>query len=308
MIELREDLFQKTGLIIGRVAQDLLSKKVGDRIDPIGVYASRYGASRGTIQNAFSFLKDNRAIKLRHRGHMGTFIEEINDMILQQFSFKINLVGIMPLPYSKLYEGLATALYQELKDCSMNFNLAYVRGSESRIELVMNHVHDFAICSRHAAEQSKLAGYPIKIVVGFKENSYLSKHVLVFREKGKNKIEEKMRVGIDLNSFDQKDLTYALTDGIDVEFVPIHSHQAISFILEGKIDVSVWNLDEIVEKQYQGLNVVEIEESMVDFSEAVIVIREEDTSTEKLILKHIQPEKIRKIQSQVCDGLLIPSY
>ncbi|MFV0479781.1 MAG: GntR family transcriptional regulator YhfZ [Anaerorhabdus sp.] len=305
---MREDLFQKTGLIIGRVAQDLLSKKIGDRIDPIEVYVARYSVSRGTIQNALGFLKDNKAIKLWYRGHLGTFIEDINYMILQQFSFKINLVGIMPLPYSKLYEGLATALYTALKDCSLNFNLAYVRGSESRIELVMNHVHDFAICSRHAAEQSKKNGYPIKIVLGFGECSYLSKHVLIFKDKGKEKIQSGMRVGIDLNSFDQKDLTHLLTSEIDVEYVNIHSHQAISSVMEGSIDVSVWNLDEILEKRYNELNVVEIDESTSEFSEAVIVIREDDISVEKLLLKHIEIANVCEIQKKVQKGYLVPSY
>lgn len=306
---MREDLFQKTGLIASRLAQDLMDKKVGDRIDPISVYQEKYEVSRGTVQNAFQFLKDSKAIELRNRGHMGTFIDEINYAILQQYSPKMNLVGIMPLPYSRLYEGLATALYQELKECSMNFNLAYVRGSESRIDLVVNQVHDFAVCSKHAAYQAKKAGYPIKIVIDFGKQSYLSKHVLVFRDKNAKEIEIGMRVGIDLNSFDQRDLTYAVAGETAIEYVNIRSHQIISAIQEGVIDVGIWNLDEIVEKQYQNLNVVPIEgEGIDEFSEAVILIRDDAISTEKLLLKYIDVDEVRMIQKEVKDGIRIPSY
>ena len=40
----------------------------------------------------------------------------------------------MPLPYSRTYEGFATAIYEQLKE--YRFNMAYARGAVGRIQLV----------------------------------------------------------------------------------------------------------------------------------------------------------------------------
>ena len=52
-------LFQKTGVAIGQLALDLLSRNEGERIPTVSEYQEKFGVSRGTIQNAFKYLKDN---------------------------------------------------------------------------------------------------------------------------------------------------------------------------------------------------------------------------------------------------------
>ena len=51
-------LYQKTGLAKSLLALDLLSKNAGDRIQPISEYQEKFGVSRGTVQNAFTYLKE----------------------------------------------------------------------------------------------------------------------------------------------------------------------------------------------------------------------------------------------------------
>ena len=62
-------LYQKTGLAKSLLALDLLSKNAGDRIQPISEYQEKFGVSRGTVQNAFTYLKECGAVKLEHHGH-----------------------------------------------------------------------------------------------------------------------------------------------------------------------------------------------------------------------------------------------
>ena len=306
---MREDLFQKTGLIISKLAYEMLEMRVGERISSISVYQDKFGASRGTIQNALQFLKNQGAIVLLNRGQLGTYIEQINYSILQQYSLRANIVGIMPLPYSKLYEGMATALYMSFEKSSMNFNLAYVRGSETRMDLVVSGAHDFAVCSKHAALQAIKNSYPIEIAIDFGVQSYLSEHVLIFKDLLTNQIKDGMRVGIDVYSFDQRDLTHVVVGNKQVEFVNIHSHQIIAAIKEGSIDVGVWTLDEILEKQYSDLNVVSIKESDINaFSEAVIIIRKDNIATYEILKKYIDISFVRDIQKEVKTGKLVPSY
>ena len=53
----RQVLYQKKGVTISKVASSLLSRNCGDRIPPISYYEKEYGVSRGTVQNAFQYLK-----------------------------------------------------------------------------------------------------------------------------------------------------------------------------------------------------------------------------------------------------------
>src|SRR5699024_12877675 len=49
----------------------------------LSYYQEEYGVSRGTIQNAFRYLKEAGAVELVSHGHMGTYIEKIDYVKLQ---------------------------------------------------------------------------------------------------------------------------------------------------------------------------------------------------------------------------------
>ena len=111
-------LYQKKGVTISKLALNLLSKDVGDRIAPISYYQEEFQVSRGTMQNAFNYLKDIGAVTLAHHGHQGTYIEALDYVKLQENCLQQEIMGIMPLPYPQTYEGFATAIYEQLKTVS----------------------------------------------------------------------------------------------------------------------------------------------------------------------------------------------
>ena len=191
-------LYQKTGLAKSLLALDLLSKNAGDRIQPISEYQEKFGVSRGTVQNAFTYLKECGAVKLEHHGHQGTYIEKLDYRRLQENCMRKELLGIMPLPYSLTYEGFATAIYSELDE--LNFNMAYARGAVGRIELVESGTYQFAVCSRYAAEQSISCGKEIEIAFDFGPGSFLSKQVLLLADESKDGICDGMKVAYDSKS------------------------------------------------------------------------------------------------------------
>ena len=131
---LSNELYQKTGIAVNYLAQDLLARKKGDRIPSISEYQEKLGVSRGTIQNGLNYLKERQAVILMSRGHMGTFIEFLDYRRLQECGFNKEILGSMPLPYSLCYQGLATALFQLMSPYA--FNLVYARGSGSRMKLL----------------------------------------------------------------------------------------------------------------------------------------------------------------------------
>ena len=306
---MEETLYQKIGLAVHRLAQDLLTRQEGERIPSISEYQEKLQVSRGTIQNGLNYLKESGAITLVSRGHLGTFIDALDYRRLQECSFNKELTGIMPLPYSLCYQGLATALYGALSHYS--FNLLYARGAESRLRLLSSDVCQFTVCSRYAAEEAIRCHSDIEIAVDLGPGTYLTSHVLVFRESGKTAIESGMRIGYDHASVDHRHLTELLCAGVrGVKLVPTKAHQTIRAIQDGVIDAGVWNLDDIMESGYKGLNVVPIQHfsDLSAFSSAVLVIRRGDKNIAQLLRQYAEPAAIRRVQSAVRAGTVAADY
>lgn len=304
-----EALYQKLGVAVNRLALDLLTRQEGERIPSISEYQEKFQLSRGTIQNALAFLKESAAVELVCRGHLGTFIESLDYRRLQECSFNKEMLGTMPMPYSLCYQGLATALYQSLSHYA--FNLLYARGAESRLKLLTAGMCQFTVCSRYAAEEAIRCHTDIQIALDLGPGTYLTRHVLIFRESGKTDIESGMRVGYDPASMDHRHLTERICAGVrNVHLVDLKAHQTVRAILAGEIDAGVWNLDEILESGYEGLNVVPIRQftDLSAFTSAVLVIRRGDESIAQLLRQCIQEEPIRRIQEAVRSGAIEADY
>lgn len=302
-------LYQKTGLTVSRLAQDLMSRVEGERIPSISEYVEKFQVSRGTIQNSLAYLKERQAVVLVSRGHMGTCIKQIDYARLQSYIFDKGLLGSMPIPYSHTYQGLATALYEALSPFSMN--LVYARGAEYRLQLVTQGVCQFAVCSRYAAEQAIEDQAHVAIAVDLGPGSFLSRHVLVLRDPNVNGIENGMRVAYDRTSPDQRQITERLTEGVKgVHFVELRAHQTVSAIRSGAIDAGVWNMDEIVESAYEGLHLVDLGPSVRsdDFSSAVLVVREEEDASRLLLQRNVKPEQVKAVQDAVREGRMEADY
>lgn len=295
-------LYQKTGVTVGQLALDLLSKNVGDRVAPVSEYQEKFGVSRGTIQNAFKYLKENGAIVLQYHGHMGAYIEEIHYTKLQNCCVKQEIMGIMPLPYSITYEGFATAIYESLE--KLNFNMAYARGASGRIKLVEDGVYQFAVCSQYAAQYAMKDGKNIETVLNFGAGSFLSKHILLFNDSTKDGICDGMKVAYDSTSLDQSTITKNVIKGKNVELIEMRMQNTITALKEGKIDVGVWNYDEIVDKGRQQLKVVFLADSEYNdlFSTAVIVIKKGDEYIKALLKKYISIENVLRSVEEVKSG------
>lgn len=302
-------LYQRLGVAVNRLAQDFLSRKVGDRIPPISEYQEMLQVSRGTVQNSLNYLKEKGAISLVSRGHLGTFIEKMDHRCLQECSFRKELLGAMPLPYSACYQGLATALYKVLSPLS--FNLVYARGAESRLRLIASGVCQFVVCSRYAVQAAVDDGQNVEIVADLGAGSYLSRHVLVMRDAGAKRITSGMRVAYDRASLDQRHLTELACAGVeDVQFVEIYAHQTIAAIRSGQIDAGVWNLDEILESGYEDLHLIPMDD-IVDvspFTSAVVVIEKNDTATAKLLQCYLDVAELTRIQEGVKQGKIRADY
>ena len=297
------ELYQKTGIVVNRLAQDFLTRKKGERIPSISEYQEKLQVSRGTIQNGLNYLKEHQAVTLMSRGHMGTFIEALDYRRLQECSFNKEILGSMPLPYSVCYQGLATALYRLMSPYA--FNLVYARGSGSRMKLLLSDVCQFSVCSLYAAEEAVRSRGDVEIALDLGPGTYLLRHVLIFRDPEKKAIESGMRVAYDRDSLDHRHLTELMISGVaDVELVDKKAHQTIHAIQAGEVDAGVWNLDDILESGYTQLNVVPIPitEETGKYSSAAFVVARGNEEIAQLLRQAIRPETVRQIQQAVREG------
>lgn len=304
-----EMLLQKIGVTVDQLAQDFLVRRVGDRIPTIREYQQQLKVSQGTIQNAINYLKDNGAITLEGHGHLGTYIQSLDYRLLQECCRKREFLGSMPLPYSGSYRGLATALFEVLKP--FRFNLVYARGAESRLKMVTSGLCQFTVCSRYAAEEAIHNHSQVDIAVDLGPGTYLTRHVLLLRDPDASGITEGMRVAYDQDSLDQRSITEKLTEGLaHIHLVEIKAHQTVRAIMNGEVDAGVWNYDDIVESDYQGLNVVSIDQlvDLSSFSSAVLVVNHQDENMARLLRQYVHPQLVQHIQQDVREGIRSADY
>ena len=307
---MNKSFYQKTGVAIETIANELYQLKTGDRMPNISDFQTRLSLSRGTVQNALKFLKEQKAIETESKGHLGSFLKMIDHQVLQQYISSSQLSATMPLPYSRSYEGLATGLYMAFREKNIKLNLAYIRGSQERIRAVEEGVFDFAVVSRFAAQHEINQGQAIKMVMCFGESSYLTRHVLLFRQGIEKMMKNGLRVGMDADSLDHVLLTNEMIEGFDVEMVELPSNQLIYALREAQIDAGVWNYDEIMDKNFEDVHFIEIplKNHHREMSEAVIICQKDNTLIPSTLKRTLEVDTIQAIQLQVKKGLMTPRY
>ncbi len=300
-------LLAKSGKAVIALAGDFLNMEIGQKILTISELQEKHSFSRGTIQNALVALKDLGAIDIESKKHCGSYLINKDIQLLLKIMGIESLVGCMPLPYSKRYEGLATGLVSTIEDSfGISSSLAFVRGAKNRINMLLSGRYDYAIVSLMAARQLINDGKNITIVKNFGRGSYTGDHVIIFHDKKDHEITDGMRVGVDPSSIDQMNLTEMVCKGIKVKMVNVSYSNVLKMVLLGEIDCAVWNKDEIFDK-YIDVNYVNIDKAHDD-TVAVLVA---DSSKEQLITllnKAVEISVINEKQQQVIAGMLTPNY
>lgn len=302
------DLLSKSGLATAILARKFICIDKNKRIKTVTQYSKELGVSRGTIQNSIKFLSENNAISLKSKGHLGTFLIKKDLEILLNISGLNFIIGAMPLPYSKRYQGLSTAIIQSIENnLNIPINMAYMRGSKNRVEMVMDQRYDFAITSKYAALEIIKNEPDLEIALELKANSFLSKHVLMYIDKNFNEIADNMTAGIDKDSVDQETLTHLVCKGKKIKFIDTTYNQLIENLESEKIDFAVWNGDELKDNHNKIYTKdLDINDSINTI--AVIVVNKNRIEIKKILKDFIDINFVENIQNKVINNLILPKY
>ena len=308
-----------------RIAQDLIKAKPGDRLPPVGEYASRLGVGRGTIQTALALLKANGAVSLVARGHMGTFVEAVDPAKLWELTGLGTITGVMPLPYSLRYRGLATGLYRAFHEAEVPMVMAHMRGARRRLEALNSGHYEFAMVSRHSYEVAASEVDYLDLALKLGPQTSVREHVLLLRDARAGGIADGMRVGIDPDSIDISLLTRRECAGREVTLVEVPYTQFPGQIQKGVIDAAVWDAEEglpplpepaaasmrIVPLRgwatgQAGSGMVDPDGAPPDTGEAVLVVHRENQIVKSILREKVDPAVVRATQARVMSGEELP--
>ena len=306
-------LFSKQGLVTTQLAWDLLQYQPGDQIARAQDYARNCGVGAGTVQAALQQLFIAGVVKVEARGRWGTFIQEIDYPGLWQFTVRGPVVGSMPLPYSSLYEGLATGLHEVFRQADVPLNLTFARGSLNRLESMSHDRCDFVVISRLAFNKLEEEGSSVTLAKALGPGTWIENHVLVFRDASFSTIQPGMRIGVDNQSLDHMALVHGACKDHDVEFVDIGYMQIRSALDTSQIDATVWNIDDFTLRPAPGFKIVPPHEAgfgdLYDiYSEAVIVVAQEQWELVNLLEAVVDIEAFLDVQADVVARKRLPSY
>lgn len=301
-------LFSRNGLAVRNIARELLACEIGSRIPRVEDFAVKCGVGRGTVQSALQLLVESRAVHLDSRGHLGTFLMEADFAKLWEFAGRSNLMGAMPLPYSRRNEGLATGLYAAFERQQIPFHMSYMRGGANRVKALAEGRYDFVVLSMRAANLA--AGSGVDVLHSFGRGTYVGAHGLLVRDEKYRSVQPGMRIGVDSSSTDQYTLTMELCKDTDVEYVELPYMQLLEQLGHGNIDAAVWNVDEVEQRfgRRGPVYIVPLEFNEDDATEAALVVRREDFRIFQNLLKMVDMDQVVTIQRTVLDGERVPRY
>ncbi len=286
------------------LARYLLGEKCGNRLKTIDELAAECHSSVGLTQAALKTLESSGAIRIERRGRNGSYLVDMDNRTLLKHVDINNVVCAMPLPYTRLYEGLASGLKAQFY--GIPFYYAHMRGADIRVECLLNGVYDMAVVSRLAAE-SYLAQDGLRITLALGPHTYVGEHQLICR-KGESAVVK--RVGLDNRSADQKIMTEACFGNRNVELIDMPYHESLQRIAKGDVDAVIWNVVAEAELAVLGLEATPLtnDPRFLQATEAVVLTRAEDYAMQQLLRAVVNKEALLAHQQRVANGEQEPSY
>src|SRR5690606_32741828 len=138
----------RSGRVAREIADHVLSMQTGQQLPTLAELAARYRVGVGTVQKALDMLRDEGCIEIEAHGQLGTFLRNANLTRLYQLVGSGVVVGVMPLPYSRRYEGLATGIRLAWKAEELPVLLSFHRGAEQRLRALASAHYDFVVMSQ----------------------------------------------------------------------------------------------------------------------------------------------------------------
>lgn len=302
----------KNGRAAALIARELFDWPLGTQIPRVSDYVRRFGVGNGTVQGAIQLLTEMGAIQVEPRGQFGTFLTGANRALARSLAGLGPLVGSMPLPYSRRYEGLATAIYEIASRSGLNLSLTYMRGGATRLGALMRGQIDFTVLSALALDVEAEHADDLAVISLLPKGTYVGDHAILLADPEAPGITDGMAVGVDPSSIDQVELTRAESQDRRVTLVEAPYTILMERLLLREIDAVIWNADE-VQVRHPGIAIRPLQsEKSRRLSRrhtcAAVVARKDRAGVVEMLQAVLDPAALAAVQAEVLAGTRLPSY
>lgn len=188
------------------------------------------------MQAALRTLSEADAIELSSHGHQGTRLVARHPGRLWAAASRGAPTGIMPLPSSVEFAGLASALAERFEWAGVPLSLAFRQGGHTRVRFLEAGRADFIVCSVAFAETLAADRFEARPLTPF--SFYGRDSVVVITRPGEPPRPEG-RVPIDPRSHDHSQLTEA--EFPDATYTECAYPQIPELIVRGEVEAAVWH-------------------------------------------------------------------
>lgn len=223
-----------------QIADLLITLRPGDRLPNINVLRTHLGVGTGTVQTVLRELEQLKLVALDSRQNRGSFLIRQDLGALWRLAGRRTVVGSMPLPNSREFQGLATGLGAQFDQLGIPLALTYAHGSQRRCEALGDGHADFAIMSLPAANEHLRRQKRLELTVAFGSGSYYaSDSVVIMAHSPRTELPLRPVVGIDPDSHDHSVLTRCeFPRGL---YAPVSYPLLPAAIAARTIDMAVWH-------------------------------------------------------------------
>ena len=309
--------YSKNHRTIQQIARDILAREVGERLPTSIQYQEELEVGSGTVQKGIRVLQNVGAVRLRPRGHQGTLIVDRNVGALWAIAGLGPVTGALPLPDSLENAGLASGLREQFDAQGIPLQMLYRHGAALRLGMVREGRADFAIASQGAGENQRAADEEGHwTILDFGPYSYYSEGsiVVLSRWRTDGSVAPAIRtVGIDLASHDHTRLTLAEfpeSGGYVYESISYPSLPAA--VAEGRVDGAIWHRTLLsIPLSLVGVDVTSPRQETLEVYESMasaILLAPAGKPELAALLRHLDIERIRDLQTRVLRGETPPEY
>lgn len=304
-------LNSKSAHIVKEIARELILCEEGERIPTTPYFSEKFSVGFGTVDKVLTALKEEGIINLQSRGQMGTYLLSKKSMDLWNLAGYGILVGLLPLPNTSEYAGLATGFTEFFSRSGVTFSLNFKNGGKERIKSLLDDRCDFVILSGSAAEQALGENHELTVIDRLSSKTYYSGLDVIYRKN--TKLERKdWKLGVDYTSYDHVILS-------EEEFpenkkVSVHYVNIPYLIADGTIDAALLHNQSLIPGdllEYISIKPLEQPKS-VDYLEkasAAVIITKKDRKNILALFKALGDiKKIEKIQREVIERKRVPTY
>lgn len=288
------------------VAEALLATPLDGQVPTMSKLAARARTGAGTVQAALRSLENSGLAKTTAHGKYGRKLVSISVGGTWAATGRGSLSGVLPLPQSREFAGLASGLTDCSESAQLDLQLLFRQGATERLRALRAGRVDFLISSTAFASQ-----HPDLDSVEFPEHTYYQDNAVVVITAAGSTPNPRGRIAIDRTSFDHTTLTK--NEFPHGDFIDSHYLFIPDMIASGAVDAAVWHQTSLSPLlQSVGLSVHPLtrphHSSQRDIDRAAIAWRRDDAAVSRIVRTIFDRDRIATVQADVIRGVRTPTF